>query len=120
MKCAKVSIQWKEGLHLRPATRLVGCAKAFRSSICLKVNERLADGRSILAILLLCATFGTVVDLEVAGEDEVQALVAVTAVFETDDPDAGEDTGFAAGSWPEGPLWGSVLNGAKLRPLFLR
>lgn len=95
MKRSQVSIPWKEGLHLRPATRLVERAKAFRSSVSLKVNERLADGRSILAILLLCATFGSVVDLEVSGEDEEQALAAVTAVFESESSDTVEPTDFS-------------------------
>ncbi|MCP5520390.1 MAG: HPr family phosphocarrier protein [Verrucomicrobiales bacterium] len=95
MKHSQVSVRWKEGLHLRPATRLVERAKAFQSTICLKVNERLADGRSILAVLLLCATFGSVVDLEVSGEDEDQALAAVTAVFESENSDAADVTDFS-------------------------
>lgn len=75
---------WEDGLHLRRATRLVERALAYRSSISLKVNDRLADARSILAVLMLGATFGTVVDLEISGTDEDAALAAITEVFDTD------------------------------------
>lgn len=75
---------------MRPATELVKRARAFQSAISLRVNERIADARSILAVVLLCAAFGTVVDLEVSGDDEDEALAAMTAVFE---PDAGETEG---------------------------
>lgn len=69
---------------MRPATELVKLAMTFQSSISLKFNERLADARSILAVVLLCAAFGSVVDLEVSGDDEEEALAAMTAVFEAD------------------------------------
>ncbi len=91
VKHSKVHIPWKEGLHLRPAAKLVKCARIFQSSISLKVNDRLADARSILAVMLLCATFGAVVDLEASGTDEAEALAAVTAVFEPVEPDASKE-----------------------------
>ena len=87
MKRSQVSIPWREGLHARPATRLVRRALGFRSSIRLKVGQRMADARSIFAVLLLCASFGSVVEVEVSGTDEDQALAAITSVFE-DETDA--------------------------------
>jgi phosphotransferase system HPr (HPr) family protein len=93
MKRAKILVPWNEGLHMRPATKLVKSALSYQSSILLKVNERIADARSIFAVLLLSATFGTVVELEVAGDDEEQALAAITLVFElesTESEDGGE------------------------------
>ena len=85
MKRSQVSVPWKEGLHLRPAAQLVTRAQTFRSAISLRVNHRMANARSILAILLLSASFGSVVDLEASGDDEDQAIAAVTSVFDLDD-----------------------------------
>jgi len=90
MKRARVTIPWQDGLHLRNAARLVKRARTFQSSIFLKVNERMTDARSVLGLLLLCATLGSVVDLEVSGEDEDVALATITSVF--DQGDAGIDS----------------------------
>jgi phosphotransferase system HPr (HPr) family protein len=46
------------------------------------VGSRAANARSILAVMLLCATMGTVVNLEVAGEDEDAVLASIMRVFE--------------------------------------
>ena len=81
VKRTQCVVRWKEGLHLRPASRLVRLAKASKSAICLKVGAKVADARSILAILLLCANVGAVVDLEINGDDEDVVLTAVTRVF---------------------------------------
>jgi phosphotransferase system HPr (HPr) family protein len=82
MKHAQLLIRCKEGLHLRPASRLVRLAKASKSVIWLKVGAKVADARSILAILLLCAASGMVVDLEIDGEDEDNVLSSITDVFD--------------------------------------
>lgn len=85
MKRALVSIELKDGLHLRPATRLVKRAMAFQSSIWLKSNEKIANARSILSILLLCATLGSLVELEASGADEDQALAAIASLLQSED-----------------------------------
>ncbi len=84
MKLTQVRIPWEKGLHLRPASQLVRLAKASKSVICLRVGEKVADARSILAILLLCAVAGMVVDVEITGEDEDAVLTSVTSVFSQD------------------------------------
>ena len=82
MKRTQVVIPWKEGLHLRPASRLVRLARSSKSVVCLKVGEKVANARSILALLLLCAVAGMVVDLEINGEDEDSVLSSITSVFD--------------------------------------
>ena len=93
MKKSRISIPWKEGLHLRPAATIVQCAKAFQSSIRLRLNDSLADARSIFAILILAAGCGAVIDIEVNGADEAEAHAALTAIFETSDDGGMESTG---------------------------
>ena len=87
MKHAQLVIPWKEGLHLRPAARLGQLAKVSQSAIWLKVGAKVADARSILALLLLCAAAGTVVDLEISGEDEEKTLTSITRIFEPESAD---------------------------------
>jgi phosphocarrier protein len=81
MKCSKVVVLWREGLHLRPAARLVQVAKQFQSAIYLKGGGKIADLRSILSVLALCATMGTGLDVEAAGDDEQDAIQAIEQVF---------------------------------------
>ena len=84
MKSAKVKVPWREGLHARPAANLVRIAYNFQSDVQLKVGDRTADARSILNILLLCASMGAVIDIEAIGVDEDLALSSIQEIFETD------------------------------------
>jgi phosphotransferase system HPr (HPr) family protein len=81
MKRSKVVVLWREGLHLRPAAMLVQVAKQFQSAIYLKCGGKIADLRSILSVLALCATMGTGLDVEAAGDDEQDAIQAIEQVF---------------------------------------
>jgi len=81
MKRTKVIVPWREGLHLRPAARLVNLGKVFRSAICLKYGQKTADLHSIISIISLCATMGTALDVEISGDDEHEAVRAVEGAF---------------------------------------
>jgi phosphotransferase system HPr (HPr) family protein len=86
MKTTTVIIQWQEGIHLRRAGNLVRLAMQFRSSILCRLGERVADARSVLSILILCAGLGATLEIEASGPDEREAIQAVEAFFEpTDD-----------------------------------
>ena len=71
---------------MRPASELVRLAKASKSVICLRVGAKVADARSILAILLLCAVAEMVVDVEITGEDEDAVLTNISSVFNQASP----------------------------------
>jgi phosphocarrier protein len=81
MKSLKVIVPWREGLHLRHAVKLVQLGKFFRSHIALKNGPKIADLRSIISIISLCATMGTALEVEVSGEDEQEATRAVESAF---------------------------------------
>jgi phosphocarrier protein HPr len=82
MKQIQVTVQWEDGLHLRPAAKLVKVAQRFNSRILLRIGSRLADARSIMNVLLLSATLGTCLDVEIAGTDEHEAERAVKEFFQ--------------------------------------
>lgn len=81
MKISKVIVPWREGLHLRHAVKLVQLGKFFKSTISLKCGAKIADLRSIMSIITLCAAMGTTLDVEVRGDDEVEATRAIEQAF---------------------------------------
>jgi phosphocarrier protein len=83
MKKTNVVVPWDQGLHIRPAGKLIGLTKRFRSEILIKTNGKVADARSIINIMLLCATFGTLLEVEISGDDESSAVAAIEQLFET-------------------------------------
>ena len=66
-------------LHARPAATFVKTAMRFRSRLTVVVNGKVADAKSILAVLALGATGGTVLKLKAEGEDAPAALDALAS-----------------------------------------
>jgi len=73
----RVALPPAVALHARPAANFVKTAMRFRSRMTVGVNGRLADAKSILAVLALGATGGTLLDLSAQGEDAPAALDAL-------------------------------------------
>ena len=65
------------GLHARAASKLVDVTKTFGSTITLATDSKTADGKSIMALLMLGAPVGTALELTVEGEDEDHAYQAI-------------------------------------------
>jgi phosphocarrier protein HPr len=73
---ANIEIINKAGLHARAASKLVTLTSSFSSTI--KIGqEKMVDGKSILSLMMLAATKGTVLQLEIEGRDEEQAMQAI-------------------------------------------
>lgn len=71
----------KLGLHARAAAKLVQLTSRFRSQVRLTKDGQTVDGKSILGILLLAATKGSSLFVEVSGQDEEEALSAIVALI---------------------------------------
>jgi phosphocarrier protein len=71
-----ITIINKLGFHARAAAKFVNTASRYESDVCLICDERQADGKSIMSIMMLAAPQGTSVDLEIEGKDE-QEMMAV-------------------------------------------
>lgn len=85
MTRASLLVPWAEGLKFRPAARIIRAAGSFHSSVVLRCGERIADVRSILGIVMLCASMGATVTIEASGEDEAKAIDAISRVFSAED-----------------------------------
>lgn len=81
MKNSTVIVPWREGLHLRHAVKLVQLGRLFNASVILKRGSKIADIRSIVSIITLCATMGTTLEVEASGVDEQEATRAIEQAF---------------------------------------
>lgn len=78
----QITIQNKLGLHTRAAAKLVDTAKKFASRIELIFNDRNVDCKSIMGVITLGAQKDNVLDLVLTGDDEEQALAAITKLVD--------------------------------------
>ena len=78
----KITIINKLGLHARAAAKFVSCASAFSSRIQVGNDGKMVDGKSIMSIMMLAASRGTELDIEIDGRDEEEALMALTQLVE--------------------------------------
>lgn len=69
-----ITITNKLGFHARAAAKFVNTASRYESDVCLMCDERRADGKSIMSIMMLAAPQGTRIDLEVEGRDEHEVM----------------------------------------------
>ena len=81
MRKADVKLVNRLGLHARAAAKLVATAKPFASRVTLERDGTVADGKSIMNILMLAAPVGTVLRLTVEGEDEAEAFEAIESLI---------------------------------------
>lgn len=70
----------KAGLHARAASKLVSLTSSYASKIELG-SKNMVDGKSILSLMMLAATKGTVLTVRIDGKDEEQAMIAITALI---------------------------------------
>ncbi len=76
-----VSIINPLGLHARACAKIVHISSRFRSNVSLVVKGKRASARNIVAVMLLTASVGATVRLEVDGPDEAEAMKEIAALF---------------------------------------
>jgi len=78
----QVTILNKSGLHARPASEFVKLAARFESEVTILVGTKVANAKSIINVLSLAATMGTVLNLKAVGPDETEAIDALSSLIE--------------------------------------
>ena len=73
-----IKLTSKCGFHARPASMFTKLASTFKSQVTLNYNGKKINGKSIINILTLGAACGSEVELVVDGEDESEALPALS------------------------------------------
>ena len=78
----KVKIINKLGLHARASSKLTQLASQFSSEIFLIKNSKKVNATNIMDILMLAASLGSEVEIQVNGPDEKKAMKQISELFE--------------------------------------
>ena len=65
------------GLHARAATKLVQLAARFPCEVELANGEQIANGKSVMGVLLLCGSRGTIVEVRAKGDQAMECVRAI-------------------------------------------
>ncbi len=78
-----VTVENKNGIHLRLASELVKTASMFKSEITIAKDDQEVNAKSILGVAGLGAEFGSVLKIKADGTDEGDALSCLVQLFES-------------------------------------
>jgi len=71
----------KLGLHTRASAKLVNIASKFSSSIIIECAGQKGDAKSIMSMMMLAASKGSPITVYTDGDDEQDAMHAVTSLI---------------------------------------
>ncbi|MDH3220557.1 MAG: HPr family phosphocarrier protein [Gammaproteobacteria bacterium] len=71
----------KLGLHARAASKLVNCASQFESDVFISRKENRVNAKSIMGVMMLAASKGVNLELEVSGSDEQACRDAIVELI---------------------------------------
>jgi len=77
-----VEIKNTDGLHMRPAMQFVDIASRFKSEVTVSNGENSVNGKSIMQMSMLAATYGTKLRIKTEGADAQQAIDALKELVE--------------------------------------
>ena len=84
MQQAEVMLLNPSGLHARPAAQFVKAASQFKdTSIKIIKGDRAIDAKSIISIMSLGATKGSVLTIQAEGTDASEAVHALVGLIES-------------------------------------
>ena len=81
MRCQKITIVNKLGMHARASAKFVSLASGFSADVTLKRNGQQINGKSIMGIMMLAAAKGAEIELCAEGKDEKQALESLAELI---------------------------------------
>ena len=76
-----VEIVNKLGMHARASAKLTQVAAQFKSDIWMTRKERRINAKSIMGVMMLAASKGSSVGIEVDGEDEAEAMDTIVELI---------------------------------------
>ena len=77
-----ITIINKLGLHARAASKLVSCASRFESDVFISRKDNRVNAKSIMGVMMLAASKGVELQLEIDGSDEQACLDAIVELIE--------------------------------------
>ncbi|MBX3640736.1 MAG: HPr family phosphocarrier protein [Nitrosomonas sp.] len=82
MQLKEVEIINKLGLHARASAKLTKLASQYKCEVWVTGNNRRVNAKSIMGVMTLAANKGTKLHIETNGDDENEAMGALTALIE--------------------------------------
>ena len=76
-----VTIVNKLGLHARAASKLVNCASQFESDVFISRKGNRVNAKSIMGVMMLAASKGVELELEIEGRDEQECRDAIVTLI---------------------------------------
>ncbi len=77
-----VVIKNRAGIHARPAALIVQTASKYKSKIAFRNEHEEINAKSIMGIITLGASYNTSLTIKAEGEDEAEAVDALSQLFE--------------------------------------
>ena len=78
-----VTVNLKDGLHLRPQSQITRLAQKFDCEVHIRKDDRTVDAKSMFDLMTLEAACGTTLYLEASGEGAVEAVRQLARLFES-------------------------------------
>ena len=82
MQTTEVTISNKLGLHARAAAKLVAVADGYGADVMVDKDGQKVNGKSIMGVMMLAASRGTVLTLSADGEGEQEVLDALVQLID--------------------------------------
>lgn len=79
----EVTVKLENGLHMVPCSRIAEHVRDFVGSVCIMVEDRSVDAKSIFDLLTLRAPMGTVLTIEAVGQNSDELVDGLVALFES-------------------------------------
>ena len=76
-----ITIVNKLGLHARAASKLVNCASRYASEVSISRKGNRVNAKSIMGVMMLAASKGVQLELEIEGEDEQECRDALVELI---------------------------------------
>jgi phosphocarrier protein HPr len=70
----------QRGLHARASAKFVKCAEAFDAQVSVSRDGQTVPGTSIMGLMMLAASIGTTIMVEVSGPQAEPAMAALDAL----------------------------------------
>jgi phosphocarrier protein HPr len=77
---AEVTICNRKGLHARASAKFVKCAETFDATVRVTREGQSVGGTSIMGLMMLAASQGSVIRLEAEGPEAPEAIEALVAL----------------------------------------
>ena len=78
-----LTVRNRAGIHARPAALIAQTANKFSSEITIEKDSASVNAKSIMGVITMAAGYNTQLILRADGEDEKQAVEAISQLFES-------------------------------------